>query len=335
MQPGAEIASDGETSMAVRAAWMHYAGGLTQAEVARRLGLTSLKAHRLITRANQNGLVKVFIDGDVAECVALEADLSARYGLDYCEVVPDFDQDDLPLRALGIAGAQFLRREIERGETPLIGVGHGRTLASCVEHLPRRNAGDTRFVSLLGGLTRKFSANPHDVIHRLAECTGAEAYVMPVPFFANSAEDREVLLAQRGISEVLDLARQASLFFVGIGTAEPEASLVSTGMIERAEIAEVKANGGAGEMLGHFFDDDGRPIDTMLTERTLALGRADLGGRRIVAVAGGEQKTRAIRSILKSRYLGGLITDERTARALVEASPNGRSAAKSPTKMPV
>ena len=111
---GNGLLRDDETSMATRAAWLHYAGGLTQSEVAKRLGLTSLKAHRLITKANQEGLVKVYIDGEVSECVELEDELSRRYGLDYCEVVPDFDSEDLPLKALGIAGAQFLKREIER-----------------------------------------------------------------------------------------------------------------------------------------------------------------------------------------------------------------------------
>ncbi|TIW31756.1 MAG: sugar-binding transcriptional regulator, partial [Mesorhizobium sp.] len=40
---GNGLLRDDETSMAARAAWLHYAGGLTQAEVAKRLGLTSLK----------------------------------------------------------------------------------------------------------------------------------------------------------------------------------------------------------------------------------------------------------------------------------------------------
>ncbi len=314
---------DDETSLATRAAWLHYAGGLTQSDVAKRLGLTSLKAHRLITKANQDGLVKVYIDGEVSECVALENQLIERFGLSHCEVVPDFDSDDLPLRALGMAGAQFLKREIEKGDETLIGVGHGRTLAASVEYLPRTSAGKTRFVSLLGGLTRKFSANPHDVIHRLAERTGAEAYVMPVPFFANTVEDREVLLGQKGVSDVFDLAKAAHLLVVGIGTAEPEASLVSTGMIEKSEIGEIKRDGGAGEMLGHFFNDKGAPVETLLSERTLSLGRDDLKDRRIVAIAGGKVKVRAIKSVLESRYLSGLITDERTALALVEQQPVG------------
>ncbi|RUV36591.1 sugar-binding transcriptional regulator, partial [Mesorhizobium sp. M7A.F.Ca.MR.228.00.0.0] len=49
-----------------------------------------------------------------------------------------------------------------------------------------------------------------------------------------------------------------------------------------------------------------------------------LKGRRIVAVAGGKIKVRAIKAVLESRYLSGLITDESTARALVEQNkPNG------------
>ncbi|TIQ00839.1 MAG: sugar-binding transcriptional regulator [Mesorhizobium sp.] len=320
---GNGLLRDDETSMATRAAWLHYAGGLTQSEVAKRLGLTSLKAHRLITKANQEGLVKVYIDGEVSECVALEDDLSSRYGLDYCEVVPDFDGEDLPLKALGIAGAQFLKREIERGEDTLIGVGHGRTLAACVEYLPRISAEKTRFVSLLGGLTRKFSANPHDVIHRLAERTGAEAYVMPVPMFANTVEDRTVLLGQKGISEVFDLGKAADLLIAGIGTAEREASLVATGMIEKGEMEEIRRNGGVGELLGHFFDDAGKAVETTLSNRALALAREDISNRRIVAVAGGKVKVRAIKSVLEGRYLKGLVTDEKTARSLVEQTPVG------------
>ncbi|QTK80517.1 Transcriptional regulator lsrR [Agrobacterium tumefaciens] len=306
-----------EASMATRAAWLHYAGGLTQAEVAKRLGLTSLKAHRLIMKANQDGLVKVYIDGEVSECVALEQALCERFGLNYCEVVPEFDDADLPLRALGIAGAQFLKREIERGEDMLIGVGHGRTLSACVEYLPRMTAGRTRFVSLLGGLTRKFSANPHDVIHRLADRVAGEAYVMPVPFFANTVEDRDVLFNQRGVSDVFQLAKSADLLFVGIGTTEREASLVFTGMIETSEIDDIRNSGAVGELLGHFFDDRGQPIETALSNRTFTLGRDELRDRRTVAVAAGKGKTKAIFSVLESRFLSGLITDERTARALV------------------
>lgn len=313
---------DAEDSLAVRAAWLHYAGGHTQADVARRLGVPGVKAHRLVARAVEAGWVKVRIDAPVAELVELEDRLSRHFGLDYCEVVPDIGEDGAPYRAMGLAGAAYIGRMIEAHPQGVIGVGHGRTLASAVKELPRVEAAALRFVSLLGGLTRNYAANPHDVIHRLAEKTGAQAYVIPVPFFANGVEDREVLLAQRGVSEVFRLAAAADLMLVGIGTTEPDAQLVSSRMIEMSEITEVKEAGGKGEVLGHFFDREGRAIQTSLTQRTLSLGLDQLRGRKIVAIAGGNEKTWAIRSVLMSGLLRGLITDERTANALATGLPD-------------
>ena len=308
---------DPDESLAIRAAWLHYVGGLTQAAVAKRLGVPSVKAHRLIARAVAEGRVKVTIDGDMVECVALEHQLATRFGLDMCEVAPDLDEQGIPFRALSMAGAGFLRREIERGEMRVIGLGHGRTLAATVQQLPRLDAPDLKFVSLFGGLTRHYSANPHDVMHRIAEKTGARAYVLPVPFFANTADDREVLLAQRGVAEVFALANEAGLKLTGIGTAEPDAQLVSSGMIEPKEINAIRADGGVGELLGHFFDAQGRLLPTALTARTLAVSFAPERDQ-IIAVAGGAHKVQAIRAVLISGRLKGLITDERTARALLQ-----------------
>jgi DNA-binding transcriptional regulator LsrR (DeoR family) len=310
-------------TMAVRAAWLHYAGGLTQAEVARRLGLTSLKAHRLITSANKRGIVKVYIDGDVTECVELENQLVECFSLEYCEVVPDFDQEPLPLKALGIAGGYYLKRLLDSGELSLIGIGHGRTLAACVARMPSTSAANTSFVSLLGGFSQRFSANPHDVIHKIAELTGSPAYVMPVPFFANTVKDRKVLLEQRGLTDVMDMARNTDLNLAGIGSVEVDASLVVSGMIEPAEMTAVQKAGAVGELLGHFFDEAGQAVKSNLSDRTMGLTRAELKKSRIVAIAGGRQKVRAISSVLHSRLLSGLIIDECTARALIDSTGSG------------
>lgn len=271
----------------------------------------------MIARAVADGVLKVTIDGDIVECVDLETRLAAAHGLDYCEVAPDLGEEGMPVRALAIAGAGFLRREIESGEHRVIGLGHGRTLVATINQLPRVAARDLHFVSLLGGLTRNYAANPYDVMHLLAERTGALAYVMPVPFFANTVEDREVLLAQRGVRAVFEMAEGASLKIVGIGNVEPHTQLVSSGMIEPEEMEAISADGGIGEILGHFFDASGRLLDTTLTARTLAASFGAPGNGRLVAVAGGAAKVDAIRSVLASRRLSGLITDERTARALL------------------
>ena len=48
---------------------------------------------------------------------------------------------------------------------------------------------------------------------------------------------------------------------LGAKDATELAGLVASGMIEPREIEEITATGGAGEMLGHFFDALGREVE--------------------------------------------------------------------------
>jgi DNA-binding transcriptional regulator LsrR (DeoR family) len=310
-----------EAGLATRAAWLYHAGSLTQSQVAERLGVTSVKAHRLIARATRAGLVRVFVQGPIGNCIANETALSERYGLRFCRVVPGLDESRLPLRALGIAAAGFLRDMLESGRHGVIGVGHGRTLAAAVDHLPRMPATGLKLVSLLGSLPRRVPANPFEVVDRLADKTGADAYMLPIPMFARAAADRAVLREQAGVAQAMALAREASLLMMGIGEATAEAFLVVSGVIAPEELREARDAGAAGEMLGTFFDANGNPVATALHERIIVEPLRPPGpDRDVVAVAGGIGKAPAIHAVLRSRLLTGLITDELTARQLVAAA---------------
>ena len=127
---------DEEAALAARAAWLHFAGGKTQGEVAELLGIQSTKAHRLIAKARADGLIRVFVEGPIAGCITLEEQLKIAYGLNHCEVVPNIDEGALPLRTLGTAGARYIRGLIDSGKHELIGFGHGRTLAMAADYLP-------------------------------------------------------------------------------------------------------------------------------------------------------------------------------------------------------
>jgi DNA-binding transcriptional regulator LsrR (DeoR family) len=318
-QSGLQV--DEEAALAARAAWLHFAGGKTQGEVAELLGVQSTKAHRLIARARNEGLIRVFVEGPIAGCIELEEKLKASFGLQLCEVVPNIDDGALPLRTLGMAGARYIRNLIESARYDMIGIGHGRTLAAAIDLMPSVPANKVKFVSLLGGLTRRFAASPFDVIHRLAERTGAEAYVMPVPFFANTTKDRQVLEAQYGVSDVIAMARQAPIYIAGIGEVDRKSFIASAGMVDEEDIDEVVKSGACAEILGQFFASDGTHLPNTVSDRALAPRIADLKSHRIVALAGGTSKTQAIRAILESGLLFGLIIDEATARRLVNTKP--------------
>ncbi len=285
-------------------------------------------AHRIIVMAK--GKISAEFGPDVTKErimaasgeVDVQHTLADAFGLKHATVVTDLHQDELPLAALGLAGAKFLEAEIARGGPLLIGVSHGRTLLAAVEDLGAAPAPQVRVVSMMGLLTREAGANPHEIANRLAERTGGKATVLPVPFMADSAEDRDLLVGQEEAATAFGLARDADLILVGIGTTVAAAELVTTGMLAPEDMAAIAAAGGVGEMLGHFFDASGRPVETDATRRIVTQPVEALRGRRIVAMAGGAIKVDAIRAVLASGLLSGLITDERTARAIVETAPS-------------
>lgn len=110
---------------------------------------------------------------------------------------------------------------------------------------------------------------------------------------------------------------RAELKIVGIGTVDAHAQLVTSGVIELSEVEEIAHLGGVGEMLGHFFDANGTRLETGLTARTIAASVENADMSRIIGLAGGLSKAEAIRAVLKSGRLYGLITDERTAKVLL------------------
>ncbi|WP_198085709.1 sugar-binding transcriptional regulator [Variovorax sp. E3] len=311
---------DAEQSLAIRAAWLAYVGGYTQEAIADRLGITRVKVQRLVASAMQNGLVKFFVEGVPAECMALEDQLMHGFGLTRCVVVPDVsdpEEPDATIASLAVAAARYLHRVLSNGEVHTVGIGHGRTLAAMVERLPSLHLPDTRFISMLGSLTRRSSANPFDVIAKLAERTGGECYFMPVPFIADSVADAEVLRAQRGVQNVFKLARECQLCVVGIADLMPDTHLLRSQTLTAKELQSVRKAGAVGELAGRFIAEDGTQITHEMNERAVGVSLDDLRGRDVLAVAGGKDKADAIRAVMRAGVVTALIVNEATAKAVL------------------
>lgn len=311
---------DAEGELAARAAWLYHVGGMLQAEVAAALDLSLFKVNRLIAMAAERGIVRVLVDGPIAQCVGLEHAIVARFGLSYARVVPDVDGQDSTAQSLGMAGAAYLHAALEAGHHRIIGVGHGRTLAAVTGHLPARKADHVEFVALLGSLPSRFGAHPFEVVYTLADRTASLARLITVPLYANDSADRAVLLRQDGVHRAFETASRATLCLLGIASvADKERTDLRMQAITAADLAEVRVAGAVSEILGYYYDAQGRKLDVSLHERVIAYEPEALRGREVVAVAGGGNKRDAILSILRAEVVSGLITTEATARGLLAA----------------
>lgn len=309
--------SETQLNLATKAAWLSYVGGYTQGEVAKRLNVSSAKAHRLIAYAHANNVVKIFIEGEIVECVELEEKLIKSFGLKTCTVVPNIDSEINNFNAVGTVGAAFLHQLFKKTKNTVVGIGKGRTLSSVVEHLPKSKSENLKFVSVSGGLTRKFSTNPFDVIHRIAERTNAEAYFLPVPYMAKDQQEKQMLLSQQSVIQMLENAKSASIFIVGIGSIESNSHVHETGLIEEDIWNIMVKKNAVGDFMGSFMDKAGNKINDKSNELSLGLSTKDIKGKQVVAIVGGSNKGEASLAALKTNTITDLIINEESAKHLI------------------
>ena len=314
-----------EQDLAVRASWLSYVGGYSQEQIAKRLGVSRIKTHRLIASAHKRGLIKLSINHSLSDLIDLEDRLSKRFKLDVCTLAPKIGNDksvqtDADWTALGMAGAQFLKRQLQTTSALTIGLGWGRTLGAVAEQTCYKANANHRVVALIGSLTRHSAANPYDVIHKLVDRTGAEGYYLPVPHIADTLADKAVFVAQKNMQDMLALARKSDVCLVGIGQCTPHSFLKESKLITAKEFSALKKAGAVGDLIGRFFNAKGELVNSEVNARSIGLELDELAQRKAIGIAGGLDKVKAIYAALKSGVLSGLITDEQVAQKLLKAS---------------
>lgn len=313
-----------------RAAWLYYVGGLNQEETANRLGTTRARVNKLLQEAKDAGIVSISIDPGSTGLLEIENKLRRRFALERCICSPTLGLSgsdalpghfvDYPRRAVGSLAARLLREFLHRHPKATIGTGWGRTLDQITRNLAGVNAPHARFVSLMGSLTANSAFNPFEVVQALARATGAEGYFLAVPFIANTPQDRDVLLSQKTVQSVLNMARQPDLAIISVGELTKRSLLRQSDMISQTELDELHAAGAVGDTNGIFFNKDGTPVDHELNHRTLAVDFETLRGTHTVLLSGGLEKADATLALLKSGIVKTLIVDGDTACLLAEVS---------------
>nr|WP_117195710.1 sugar-binding transcriptional regulator [Rhizobium terrae] len=305
-------------SMRLRAAWLYYNQGLTQKDVAERLGLSRSTVIRLLDEAMKRSEVQIWISEGIDSCVELAIQLEKAYGLDEALVVPaPRDGSATALAsAVGLALGQFLSEVVQDDMT--IGVGWGRTMTASLSSFrpPRRE--NCKVVSLLGGIVAVHQTNPIDYTWRFAGQLGAECYMFLAPLLVDSVKTKRALIEQCGLKAIYDLAENLDLAVVSCGDIGPHSTSLSEGFISKAELDRLIAAGCVCDTMFNFLDEEGRSVDHALNERVMSIDLDTLKkAKHIVLSSGGAHRAVAIRATIRRVGCNTLITDETAARELL------------------
>lgn len=306
--------------MLFRIAWMYYQEGMTQQAIARQLDITRFKVMDYLARAKAEGIVQITLQGTPFNCLSLEQDLKERFKLKDVVVIPTPSEGDMLKPMLGQACAQHLGQLLE--PEMLLGTAWGTTVYQAGEHFQAQPEKKISVITLLGGLTySEFSVilNPYDVAIKMAEKLGGYCHFILAPAIVDSPEIRGVLLSDKRIVNSLDMAASVDVALVGLGDTSRNAAMLKMGFVESETLEDLKAKGAVGDILGRYYDSNGRQIPNALDERVVGLTLEQLGRiKMVVAVAGGPNKVMPILGALRGGFIKSLVTDEDTALAVLK-----------------
>ncbi|MFW5833896.1 MAG: sugar-binding transcriptional regulator [Pseudomonadota bacterium] len=314
--PRSTAGIDEAEQLRARVAWYYFMGGMTQQEIANRLGLTRLRVNRIVGQVRADGSVHIELRLPLAHCVALEERLRARFGLVEVSVVPTVpDEADLQ-RVIGEAAAALLEPRLVPGIG--VAVGWGRTLRAAIARMAPRRLDGSWVVSLMGGLARGSGTNTFEVSIALAQAIGAECFYFTAPIYCPSRESKATLLTHYGVAETMRRAKSCDVALVTCGDLSTRSLLGRTQAVVES-VEGLRAAGAVGDLLGVFCNAEGEPVDHPLNSRVMALPPVDL--KRVpvsIMAAGGPHKAPVMRGLLAAGYVNRLATDEATAETLLE-----------------
>ncbi|RZT25050.1 DeoR family transcriptional regulator [Mycobacterium sp. BK558] len=317
--------SPDDVRLALRAATLYYLDGLTQAEVAARLGVSRPTAGRLIARAKADGLVRieVVVPPAVSDDLhaAEERELERTFGLTEV-VIAGRGVDVGPLSSpasfasVGRAAAALLTRRLTPTDT--MGFTWGPEQVAVATALTPGVATCRAVVQLDGAIsTITYQTGADYILGHCADALRAEAIRLPAPLYADPSTVAS-LQQDSVISRTLLTGRRADLMLFGVGAVSTSTTLFEGSFLDTRMLDELVALGAVGEIGGRFFDSEGAPVETELLQRVISVPLEDIRScPKTILIASGAAKHAAALGALRGGLARFLVCDIDCARWLL------------------
>ena len=299
----------------------YYNEGLTQQEIANRFRLSRPKISRLLQLAKDERIVNITLVPPAGGMEDEEYRLEQKFGLDEVSIVPvsDTSNQETVAREMGPYAVEVFLRSIQGNE--VVSISWGNTILGMVNALPLENYKDMTLVQMIGGLGSNTS-NEHsaELVRIAAQKLGAQFRLLTAPGIISNLTALKALKSDPHIAETLSLAAKADIAIVGMGILAQGSVLLQEGnILNKSDIKQIKESGAVGDVGLRFIKADGQPVELETNKRILGLSLEELQViPRVIGIAGGDQKFDIILAALRAKFLNVLVTDQMTAKRLLE-----------------
>jgi DNA-binding transcriptional regulator LsrR (DeoR family) len=307
-----------DRSMIVNVARMYYEQDMSQDQIARVLLTSRSNVSRILSEAKKKGIVEFKVVEHSKRDTDLEQQLVSLFGLltAYVAKVPEGTDE---YQAVGqIASHVFLNHMKPNAK---IALSWGRSLEAMVDEIPENNRPDLTIIPLIGGMMEVPAAiNGENLVRVLASRIRADFKILHSPTIVQSSAVKLAFMNEPSIKGVIELAKNADIAFVGIGS---KGSTSSQYILEAAGLQEATHRplfkNVVGDIACRFYGENGEPVDQGLESRTVGLALSEIRKiKKVIGIAVGDDKPPGVLGALRGNLVTTLITTSACAKSVLE-----------------
>lgn len=298
----------------IRIAKMYYMEDMSQQKIAEKVNMSRSNISRILKSCKRLGIVEVRIHEASLRSFEVKKKLMSRFGIETVIITPRVADSEISSDNVGIAAARYVEGLLE--DNMSVGIGWGASVYKMVNAFSPVVLNNVKILQMMGGTRiREVYKDGVKLTTDLAEKTGGTPYILNAPLLVNTRKVRNLLVEEGGIKDQLEMAKQADMAVITLGTNQPDKNtLVWANFITPEQSQELYDAGLYSHILGQHIDIRGKLAKNEFNDRVVGINANDFKQIPIrIGIAVGEQKVQAIVSALMGGYLSALITDEPTA----------------------
>ena len=312
----------------IKVAELYYQDGLSQQQIAKKLHTSRTSISRALIQARNEGYVQIRIQYPEQSNLELERKLEEKYGLTEALIaVPAYDQS--VEQEISYQAVDYILRVLKKNM--ILGMTWGRAMHGFVEQLAKDERlrslsfQNVKVVPFLGtpGVTQVDSWDATTYSNTLATKVGnllhCASYNLSAPMYVDGSKEQEMIEGIEEISKVLQMAENADIALIGIGSMQKDSSILKAGIRTEEEYKELIQKGAVGEIVGRIYDKEGQVVDEDLRRKMIGISTQQIKKIPVrVGISYGKDKVEAIKGAIKGEMINVLVTDATTAEKLME-----------------
>ncbi|MDN6243201.1 MAG: MarR family transcriptional regulator [Tetragenococcus koreensis] len=302
--------------MIVKAALLFYKENVNQTEIAQQLGVSRPTVATLLKEAVERGIVKISIQDSEIMNFEQQEILAKKYGLKTVLISSASDSEDEAKQEVGNLCATFVENNLKRIKS--LGIGWGSTLNKFAEAASFHHFEDLSIVPLIGGVDVSNVKNQSNhlafILSQKYNCNVDYFYA---PAIAESLEMKETFDKSQFINNIIRKGKNVDMAIAAVGNPIESSSYRKLGYFSEEDSREMKEKNVIGYILATFFNQEGQPVATNISQKMIGINLEDLMNiKEVVVVASGKEKAPSIQYLLKQPVIDHLIIDSEIAATL-------------------